>query len=126
MRFGFRKIKSEQLYINWIQVKIIDVFYILYRYGRKNTLLFSVAPHLVGWLLVGTANHIAQLYVARIIFGIALGFAFTLVPMYCGEIAEVPVTLSVYGFFYNTKLLFVIFVQKNKIIITRFIFSDFH
>ncbi|XP_020293165.1 facilitated trehalose transporter Tret1-2 homolog [Pseudomyrmex gracilis] len=61
------------------------------RYGRKNTLLFSVAPHLVGWLLVGTARHVAQLYVARIIFGVALGFAFTLVPMYCGEIAETSI-----------------------------------
>ncbi|XP_029167630.1 facilitated trehalose transporter Tret1-2 homolog isoform X2 [Nylanderia fulva] len=61
------------------------------RWGRKKTALFSVVPFLIGWALVATAVHIAQLYIARIIFGIALGIAFTIIPMYCGEIAETSI-----------------------------------
>lgn len=61
------------------------------RYGRKRTLLFAVAPYLIGWILTASAQHVVQLYAARIVLGIALGFAFTVVPMYCGEIAETSV-----------------------------------
>lgn len=63
-----------------------------YRWGRKRTLLSCVVPFLIGWILIATASHIAQLYVARFIFGIATGFVFTLLPMYCGEIAEVSLS----------------------------------
>ncbi|EZA57783.1 Facilitated trehalose transporter Tret1 [Ooceraea biroi] len=61
------------------------------RWGRKRSLLCSVVPFLIGWILVATANHVAQFYIARLIFGIALGFPFTILPMYCGEIAEVSI-----------------------------------
>ncbi|XP_012234489.1 solute carrier family 2, facilitated glucose transporter member 8 [Linepithema humile] len=61
------------------------------RWGRKPTLLSCLLPYLIGWILIGTAGHVAQLYVARLILGVALGFAFTIVPMYCGEIAETSI-----------------------------------
>ncbi|KMQ96530.1 facilitated trehalose transporter tret1-like protein [Lasius niger] len=61
------------------------------RWGRKRTALFAVVPFLIGWALVATAAHIAQLYVARLIFGFALGIPFTVLPMYCGEIAETSI-----------------------------------
>lgn len=61
------------------------------RWGRKRTLLFSAVLFLLGWVLVATTTVVAQLYAARIIFGIALAFPFTVVPMYCGEIAETSV-----------------------------------
>ncbi|XP_011643846.1 facilitated trehalose transporter Tret1-2 homolog [Pogonomyrmex barbatus] len=61
------------------------------RWGRKRTLLSSLVPFLIGWILVATAVHVAQLYVARFIFGLALSFSFTIVPMYCGEIAETSI-----------------------------------
>lgn len=53
------------------------------------TLLSSVVPFLIGWVLIATAGVVYQLFVARIVLGFALAFAFTVVPMYCGEIAEV-------------------------------------
>lgn len=60
-----------------------------HRWGRKRTALFAVVPFSIGWALVASADHVAQLYVARLIFGFALGIPFTVLPMYCGEIAEV-------------------------------------
>lgn len=56
------------------------------------TLLLSVIPFLIGWILIASAAVVYQLYAARIILGSALSFAFTVVPMYCGEIAEVNVS----------------------------------
>ncbi|KAL2731542.1 facilitated trehalose transporter Tret1-2 [Vespula maculifrons] len=61
------------------------------KFGRKYSLLFCVVPYSIGWALIGTANSVIQFYIARIIFGIALSFAFTVVPMYVGEIAETSV-----------------------------------
>ncbi|XP_011267482.1 facilitated trehalose transporter Tret1-2 homolog [Camponotus floridanus] len=61
------------------------------RWGRKRTALFAVVPFSIGWALVATASHVAQLYVARLIFGFALGIPFTILPMYCGEIAETSI-----------------------------------
>lgn len=46
---------------------------------------------MLGWILIGTAKVAIQLYVARVVLGIALAFTFTVVPMYCGEIAETSV-----------------------------------
>ncbi|XP_060822248.1 facilitated trehalose transporter Tret1-like [Bombus pascuorum] len=65
--------------------------YLAERCGRKNTLLLSAVPFLIGWILIATAGVVYQLYAARIILGFALSFAFTVVPMYCGEIAETSV-----------------------------------
>jgi len=48
-----------------------------------------VVPNLIGWILVATARHITQLYVARFIFGLSISIPYTIIPMYCGEIAEV-------------------------------------
>ncbi|KOC68300.1 Facilitated trehalose transporter Tret1 [Habropoda laboriosa] len=65
--------------------------YMAERWGRKKTLLAAVIPFTLGWILVASAKVVFQLYVARIILGIGLAFAFTVVPMYCGEIAEISV-----------------------------------
>ncbi|XP_054005502.1 solute carrier family 2, facilitated glucose transporter member 8-like [Hylaeus anthracinus] len=61
------------------------------RWGRKRTLLGAVVPFLIGWILIASAKIVIQLYVARLILGFAMAFAFTIVPMYCGEIAETSV-----------------------------------
>lgn len=65
--------------------------YLTERWGRKKTLLASVVPFLMGWALIASAARVEQLYAARLILGIAMAFAFTVVPMYCGEIAETSV-----------------------------------
>jgi len=59
------------------------------RWGRKRSLLSSVIPFLIGWMLVASASQVVHLYVARLMLGIGLAFPFTILPMYCGEIAEV-------------------------------------
>ncbi|KAG7201269.1 hypothetical protein KM043_004048 [Ampulex compressa] len=61
------------------------------RFGRKRSLLFSAIPFLVGWILIGTATHVEQLYVARLILGFAMAYPFTILPMYVGEIAETSI-----------------------------------
>ncbi|KAL0125280.1 hypothetical protein PUN28_004423 [Cardiocondyla obscurior] len=68
------------------------------RWGRKRTLLFSIVPFAIGWILIATANNIAQLYVARIVFGLAVSLTFTILPMYCGEIAETSIRGSLGSF----------------------------
>ncbi|XP_043256954.1 facilitated trehalose transporter Tret1-2 homolog [Colletes gigas] len=65
--------------------------YMAERWGRKRTLQISVVPSLFGWILIATARVVGQLYAARVMLGISLAFAFTVVPMYCGEIAETSV-----------------------------------
>lgn len=45
-------------------------------------------PYAVSWVLIATATNVAMLYIARFIGGLAIAFAFTVVPMYAGEIAE--------------------------------------
>ncbi|KAJ8686226.1 hypothetical protein QAD02_022020 [Eretmocerus hayati] len=59
--------------------------------GRKRSLLFSAVPYTIGWILIATAGSLMQLLIARFIFGIALAIDFTIVPMYCGEIAETSI-----------------------------------
>ncbi|KAL7302251.1 hypothetical protein TKK_0004922 [Trichogramma kaykai] len=61
------------------------------RYGRKRALLYSTVPNVIGWILVATAKNLVQLYVARFVFGVALAISYTIVPMYCGEIAETSI-----------------------------------
>lgn len=61
------------------------------RFGRKLTLLSSAVLFLIGWALIATAGVVEQLYAARLVLGFAMSFVFTVVPMYCGEIAEVSV-----------------------------------
>ncbi|KAG5320679.1 TRET1 protein, partial [Pseudoatta argentina] len=59
--------------------------------GPKRALLSCLVPYLIGWILIASAGHVAQLYVARLILGLALSIVFTIIPMYNGEIAEVSI-----------------------------------
>ena len=59
------------------------------KFGRKLSILASGVPLLLGWILIASASNINQIYAARVIFGLAVGQLFTIVPMYVGEIAEV-------------------------------------
>ncbi|XP_058797921.1 facilitated trehalose transporter Tret1-like isoform X2 [Phymastichus coffea] len=59
--------------------------------GRKRGLLMSTFPFIVGWLLVGTAKHIGQIYAGRFILGLGVSIPFTLLPMYIGEISEASI-----------------------------------
>ncbi|PNF21494.1 hypothetical protein B7P43_G13559 [Cryptotermes secundus] len=58
------------------------------RIGRKWTLLFTVCPALVSWIMLIFVDTLVLIYVARFILGIAVGMVYAVAPMYVGEIAE--------------------------------------
>ncbi|XP_026476968.1 facilitated trehalose transporter Tret1-like [Ctenocephalides felis] len=68
------------------------------RFGRKGAILLSTLPTFVGWLLIGLATSVEYIYAARFLFGLSIGSAFTVVPMYTGEIAEDSVRGAVGSF----------------------------
>ncbi|XP_014203271.1 facilitated trehalose transporter Tret1-like [Copidosoma floridanum] len=65
--------------------------YLAERAGRKRALLISAVPLILGWIVLGTATSIHQMYAGRLILGFGLAICFTTVPMYTGEIAEVSI-----------------------------------
>lgn len=50
--------------------------------------LFAVVPLTVGWILIGLAESVTVLYISRICAGLSLGFGYTVLPIYLGEIAS--------------------------------------
>lgn len=63
--------------------------------GRKRTLMVLSVALLSTWLLVVFGNNEYYLYAARVLVGLSKGFAFTVVPIYLGEIASTSVRGSV-------------------------------
>lgn len=59
--------------------------------GRKNTLLLTAFLFLASWLLTIFGTSFWTLALARVVAGVCKGVAFTVVPMYLGEIAGVKV-----------------------------------
>lgn len=57
--------------------------------GRKWSLLASMFPLLVSWLLVGMGTNMLLLHIGRFCGGIASGMILTIIPLYCSEIATV-------------------------------------
>lgn len=51
----------------------------------------SIIPSILGWILIATGETVEIFYVARFIFGVSLSISFTVLPMYCGEIAETSI-----------------------------------
>lgn len=56
--------------------------------GRKNTIILGGIPYFVAWMMIAFAGRIEVIYCARFLAGIADGVAYTIIPMYIGEIAE--------------------------------------
>lgn len=50
--------------------------------------LFAVLPLTVGWILIALAESVTVLYISRICAGLSLGFGYTVLPIYLGEIAS--------------------------------------
>ncbi|XP_054258655.1 facilitated trehalose transporter Tret1-like [Macrosteles quadrilineatus] len=69
------------------------------RFGRKLTCASLSLPFVASWLLITYASSAMQLYLARIIVGIATGASSAVAPMYVGEIAEASVRGSLGSFF---------------------------
>ncbi|XP_040155799.1 facilitated trehalose transporter Tret1 [Anopheles arabiensis] len=58
------------------------------RYGRKPVLLVSAVPLVAGWLFIVFAESVGMLYTARLLHGIGYGLAYSLTPIYLGEISS--------------------------------------
>lgn len=56
-------------------------------FGRKLVILCTGPLYIVSWLIILQIKTLAALCVARVIQGLAIGIAFTVVPMYLGEIS---------------------------------------
>ncbi|XP_026276062.1 facilitated trehalose transporter Tret1-like [Frankliniella occidentalis] len=61
------------------------------RLGRRATLLASALPFVVSWALVVVFDTAPLLYLARVLGGLGVGMAFTVTPIYLGEIADTEV-----------------------------------
>ncbi|XP_075041921.1 solute carrier family 2, facilitated glucose transporter member 6 isoform X2 [Mixophyes fleayi] len=58
------------------------------RLGRKLSIMFSALPAAVGFLLMGSAQHISMLLLGRILTGLAGGLTSSSIPVYISEISH--------------------------------------
>lgn len=56
--------------------------------GRKKTILLSVFPYFLAWIMIAFANSALTLGAARLLAGVSDGIAFTVIPLYIAEIAD--------------------------------------
>lgn len=61
------------------------------RLGRKLSIMFSAFPAAVGFLLMGSAQHVSMLLLGRILTGIAGGLTSSSIPVYISEISHAGV-----------------------------------
>jgi MFS family permease len=61
--------------------------YLANKIGRKWTLLSSSLFSVTSWILLATTTTVIQIYVAKVLHGICIGFTLSVQAMYVGEIA---------------------------------------
>ncbi|XP_075235598.1 facilitated trehalose transporter Tret1-like isoform X2 [Lycorma delicatula] len=66
----------------------IPAGYLMDLFGRKTTLLYASLFPIVSWVTMLIAKYPYQVYFARLLFGIKIGFIYTIVPNYIAEISE--------------------------------------
>ncbi|CAI9550343.1 unnamed protein product [Staurois parvus] len=59
--------------------------------GRKLSIMFSALPAAIGFLLMGSAQHISMLLLGRILTGLAGGLTSSSIPVYISEISHAGV-----------------------------------
>lgn len=57
------------------------------KFGRKMPIISLAFPKIVCWLMVLFAQNVYYLYISRILYGIVLGGAFVVVPLFIREIS---------------------------------------
>ncbi|XP_021699972.1 facilitated trehalose transporter Tret1 [Aedes aegypti] len=58
------------------------------RCGRKYTMIVSMVPLMIGWIMVVFASSVPTIYVARFLHGISYGATLSAAPIYLGEISS--------------------------------------
>lgn len=77
--------------------------------GRKKTILIGIVPFIIAFLLSAYATTPNAFFIARFLCGLGVGFVFTVLPMYIGEISDDEVRGSLGSFmqlFITVGLLF--------------------
>ncbi|XP_051172251.1 uncharacterized protein LOC127288684 isoform X2 [Leptopilina boulardi] len=69
---------------------IISIFLVDF-IGRKGTIIISIIPTTIGWIIILFAKSAMTLYIARIVGGISNGLSATTVPMYLAEISPASI-----------------------------------
>lgn len=72
--------------------------------GRKESILLSAVASLISWSLIGFANNVVYLYIARFIVGLSGDVAFVAAPMYIAEIADKKIRGFLSGIIYVMML----------------------
>ncbi|KAK4875998.1 hypothetical protein RN001_012420 [Aquatica leii] len=62
--------------------------YLLDKLGRKKSMLIAAVENLVAWILLGTANSVEMLFVARFLAGLGGDINFVATPTYIAEISD--------------------------------------
>uniref|UniRef100_A0A6P7F2Y3 Facilitated trehalose transporter Tret1-like n=1 Tax=Diabrotica virgifera virgifera TaxID=50390 RepID=A0A6P7F2Y3_DIAVI len=77
----------------------IAVGWIVDMIGRKSTVLYSIFPFFIGWLLITCSSEITLTYIGRFLVGIAGGSFCVIVPLYTSEIAHESIRGALGTFF---------------------------
>ncbi|KAL1490670.1 hypothetical protein ABEB36_013327 [Hypothenemus hampei] len=80
--------------------------------GRKASILLAAAFSFLAWILIGFANNVIYLYVARFIVGLTGDVAFVAAPMYIAEIADQSVRGFLAGVIYVMMLIGILVVYS--------------
>ncbi|KAJ8972276.1 hypothetical protein NQ317_005855 [Molorchus minor] len=78
--------------------------YLVDKIGRKNSILLSAFISLISWILIGIADRVLYIYIARFLVGLSGDVAFVAAPMYIAEIADKKVRGFLAGFIYIMML----------------------
>lgn len=73
--------------------------------GRKNSIIMSAIISLISWTLIGVADRVEYIYVARFLTGLSGDVAFVAAPMYIAEIADQKVRGFLAGIIYIMMLI---------------------
>ncbi|XP_044014253.1 facilitated trehalose transporter Tret1-2 homolog [Aphidius gifuensis] len=82
---------EEALVINLMYVGVgmgaLSPIFLMDKIGRKWTLLAAALPKIISWIVIGLAKNSHALYAGRITAGIGCGIAYSVLPMYIGEVS---------------------------------------
>lgn len=73
--------------------------------GRKNSIIMSAVISLISWTLIGVADRVEYIYVARFLTGLSGDVAFVAAPMYIAEIADQKIRGFLAGIIYIMMLI---------------------
>lgn len=102
----------EQIYMLGSLLGLPITIMLVDRIGRKKCILLAASTSLTAWILIGVANRVEYLYVARLLTGLAGDVAFVASPMYVAEIADEKIRGFLSGLIYLMMLIGILVVYS--------------